>query len=634
MLAATSGRYNNTVNFDRDAASNLTNESITLHGQTFSFTAQYNANSQLTKLTLPDGTVIDRDYDLRRLLTQLKHNGAVIDTRTYDAASRLATSAYGNGVSTSFIHRADGLVSQINSTTPASTPVGDLSYQWDANKNKTSETITGPLSCYGFDQTSYDADDRLISWQRSDNNLDQSWNLSGVGDWNTFTENSAIQSRTHNAVHEITTVTPPTSASQTVTHDNKGNTTLIPPALRTPNSSAANLPLSLSWDFDNYLRSATVNGTPPTPSQTVQFEYDALKRRVSRTNSTGTILFISFGQQVFADYTVPSSGTVNPATPDFTYVYASYIDEIIFRAGSAGPRYFHRNQQYSVIALTGGGGTITERYAYDAYGTPTITDASGTARTTSADNNRYTYTGREFDSEFGLYHYRARMYDSVAGRFCSRDPIGFTDGLHTYAYVHNDPTSAADPSGLKGCAAVRYTTAVPVYRKSLWKFSFEVDGEDVFEGRECSINCDDCTEGITISGTYTKRLKIKLAVPIGLISFGVVSIPIKLFGSGEGGGKISTTWNSCTGIEKKSGCGYYRFSGGLEGCFEDPAGIFKACAKGEVYYSNKWCLDGTNDSCTGIRGSVKFCNVWPWRRCREYILTDINNCSGGGSGEG
>ncbi|TWT92603.1 RHS repeat-associated core domain-containing protein [Neorhodopirellula pilleata] len=102
------------------------------------------------------------------------------------------------------------------------------------------------------------------------------------------------------------------------------------------------------------------------------------------------------------------------------------------RAGSGGLIYYHRGQQYSVIALTNGGGTVTERYAYSAYGTPTITDDAGTTLTTSAENNRYTYTGREYDEALGLYHYRARMYDSVAGRFCSRDPIGYWDGLSLY----------------------------------------------------------------------------------------------------------------------------------------------------------------------------------------------------------
>ena len=91
---------------------------------------------------------------------------------------------------------------------------------------------------------------------------------------------------------------------------------------------------------------------------------------------------------------------------------------------------------------------ISERYAYSAYGTPTITDASGTASTTTAIGNRYTYTGREWDETLSLYHYRARMYDSVAGAFCSRDPIGFEGSKWSlYEYVNSSPTNAVDALG-------------------------------------------------------------------------------------------------------------------------------------------------------------------------------------------
>lgn len=79
-----------------------------------------------------------------------------------------------------------------------------------------------------------------------------------------------------------------------------------------------------------------------------------------------------------------------------------------------GRFYFHRNQQYSLIAVTDGSGTIAERYGYTAYGTPMITDASGSGRTTTAVGNRYMYTGRKWDETLSLYHYRARMYDSMS----------------------------------------------------------------------------------------------------------------------------------------------------------------------------------------------------------------------------
>lgn len=39
----------------------------------------------------------------------------------------------------------------------------------------------------------------------------------------------------------------------------------------------------------------------------------------------------------------------------------------------------------------------------------------------------YTYTGREYDRETGLYYYRARYYDAMEGRFISEDPITDND---------------------------------------------------------------------------------------------------------------------------------------------------------------------------------------------------------------
>jgi len=178
--------------------------------------------------------------------------------------------------------------------------------------------------------------------------------------------------------------------------------------------------------------------------------------------STGehTVYFQS-GQQTIADYTAGTAAS----SPTYNYVYASYIDEPVMRStGSSGAKhFFHRNQQYSITALTDGSGAVSERYAYSAYGTPTITDASGTTRTTTGIGNRYTYTGREYDETLALYHYRARMYDSVAGRFVSRDPIGFEGSQwNVYEYVNSSPPVLVDPLGLQGhqvwrrCGSKRY----------------------------------------------------------------------------------------------------------------------------------------------------------------------------------
>jgi len=61
---------------------------------------------------------------------------------------------------------------------------------------------------------------------------------------------------------------------------------------------------------------------------------------------------------------------------------------------------------------------------------------------------KYFYTGREFDYDTNLYYYRARYYDPKAGRFITRDPIGFGGGTNFYAYVGNNPVNGTDPYGL------------------------------------------------------------------------------------------------------------------------------------------------------------------------------------------
>lgn len=273
------------------------------------------------------------------------------------------------------------------------------------------------MSGYGFGTTANEDEDRFVSWNRPDSQLDQAWDLSLVGDWGTYTENTSEQTRTHGPTHELLS-----AAGQKVQHDAKGNQTLVPGVLRigAPTNS-----MKLKWDFENKLLAADTNNDN---TDDVFYKFGALRRRVGRDDGTVSTVYVQDGQQTIADYTAGTAA----ASLTYTYVYASYIDEPVLRGGGGGLRYLHRNQQYSITALTDGGGNITERYAYSVYGTPTITDAAGTTRTSSADNNRYTYTGREYDEALGLYHYRARMYDSVAGRFVSRDPIGYADGFSMY----------------------------------------------------------------------------------------------------------------------------------------------------------------------------------------------------------
>jgi RHS repeat-associated protein len=102
-----------------------------------------------------------------------------------------------------------------------------------------------------------------------------------------------------------------------------------------------------------------------------------------------------------------------------------------------------------VLAVTDASEAVVEKCEYMPYGSVTIKDGQGTdLNGVSAIKNPYTFTARRYDEETGLYHYRHRAYDPVAGRFLQRDPLGYVDGPSLHAYAGSRPTCATDPWGL------------------------------------------------------------------------------------------------------------------------------------------------------------------------------------------
>jgi RHS repeat-associated protein len=61
------------------------------------------------------------------------------------------------------------------------------------------------------------------------------------------------------------------------------------------------------------------------------------------------------------------------------------------------------------------------------------------------------YRGEQYDPDLGLYYLRARYYNSLTGRFLSRDPEAGKPvdpkTLHKYLYAGGDPVNRIDPSG-------------------------------------------------------------------------------------------------------------------------------------------------------------------------------------------
>jgi len=95
------------------------------------------------------------------------------------------------------------------------------------------------------------------------------------------------------------------------------------------------------------------------------------------------------------------------------------------------------------------GGPSAPRETYTAFGERVCSLNNSCPEISPFD--RYGYVGvhgYQADKDFPFLHVGARYYDPGSGRFLQRDPSGIADGSNVYAYLHNSPTSAVDPSGL------------------------------------------------------------------------------------------------------------------------------------------------------------------------------------------
>lgn len=107
--------------------------------------------------------------------------------------------------------------------------------------------------------------------------------------------------------------------------------------------------------------------------------------------------------------------------------------------------YHHSDHLSGASVDTDSNGAILETIDYYPFGSTRLDTQS------SYWANDYKYTGKELDSDTGLYYYGARYYDASLGRFISVDPWGgdITDpqSLNKYSYVQNNPLKYVDPEG-------------------------------------------------------------------------------------------------------------------------------------------------------------------------------------------
>jgi RHS repeat-associated protein len=101
------------------------------------------------------------------------------------------------------------------------------------------------------------------------------------------------------------------------------------------------------------------------------------------------------------------------------------------------------NHHGDVMALIDDSGSnIVARYEYDPWGV--LLSATGPA----VDACPFRWQTKYIDAETGLYYFGYRFFDSLTGRWLSRDPLEEDGGVNLYAFCGNDPVNGVDPLGL------------------------------------------------------------------------------------------------------------------------------------------------------------------------------------------
>jgi RHS repeat-associated protein len=215
-----------------------------------------------------------------------------------------------------------------------------------------------------------------------------------------------------------------------------------------------------------------------------QFVYDGLGRCLKRTIDGDTTRIVYDGWKPIWEFDQWNGVSWN--------IYGPGPDEILYRHDtSRGELRYHLDRMGNIAFLLDSDGDGIERYTYDAFGHPTVTDWDGNnPRSYSWYGNRFMFTGQEYFPELGLYDYRNRFYYPTLGRFLQTDPMGLqTEGeklsagqkalfspggvapqafsgseMNLFRYCGDDPVDRSDPLGLSPEATRDFENAVDKYK--------------------------------------------------------------------------------------------------------------------------------------------------------------------------
>jgi RHS repeat-associated protein len=215
----------------------------------------------------------------------------------------------------------------------------------------------------------------------------------------------------------------------------------------------------VTYNQDNMPTEMTFQG------RSSQLFYDGEGNRVRKASSAGTTIYVGGLMEIRGGQTI-------------IHIHAAGKRIASVRGGQA--YYTHGDHLGSSALVTNDSGVVVEEIGYLPYGATLFRKAYEGGVWTSV----YRFTGQEYDTEFELYNYNARLYDPVLGRFITADTIvpDWTNpqSLNRYAYVLNNPLRYVDPTGHYGIETAIIVGAI--IGALMGAYNASMNGGDVMAG--------------------------------------------------------------------------------------------------------------------------------------------------------